>query len=129
MLVPFGGGNRKRQGIVIQCDAAADYSRLKPISAVLDKETLLSQEMLELALWLKERTFCTVFDAVHAMLPSGLYLRVKPTFRAAELTPDLREALSREECAAVEYVASCKGGVDRDRFLAKMGLIAYNDLP
>ena len=129
VLVPFGGGNRKRQGIVIQCDAAADYSRLKPISAVLDKEPLLSQEMLELALWLKERTFCTVFDAVHAMLPSGLYLRVKPTFRAAELTPDLREALSREECAAVEYVASCKGGVDRDRFLAKMGLSADNDLP
>ena len=129
VLVPFGGGNRKRQGIVMEFDVAADYSRLKPILAVLEREPLLDGEMLELALWLKERTFCTVFDAVHAMLPTGLYLQIKPTLRAAALTPDLREALTREEQAAVEYVAASRGGVDRDKLLARMGLPADNDLP
>ena len=49
--------------------------------AVLEREPLLDAEMLELALWLKERAFCTVFDAVHAMLPTGLYLRVKPVYQ------------------------------------------------
>lgn len=129
VLVPFGGGNRKRQGIVMEWDAAADRSRLKPVYSVLEREPLLNDEMLELALWLKERTFCTIFDAVHAMLPTGLYLRVKPTYRAAELTPDLRETMSRDELKAVEYVASVKGGVDRERLLTWMGLTSDNDLP
>lgn len=42
------------------------------------KGTALDGEMVDLALWLKERTFCTVFDAVRAMLPTGLYMRLRP---------------------------------------------------
>lgn len=129
VLVPFGGGNRKRQGIVVERDDAADRSRLKPVFSVLEREPLLNEEMLALALWLKERTFCTVFDAVHAMLPTGLTLRIKPRYHAAALSPDLRETLSGEERAAVEYAASCKAGVERERLLAKIGLSPESDLP
>ena len=129
VLVPFGGGNKKRQGIVVEFDTPADVRRLKPVFAVLEREPLLDAEMLELALWLKERTFCTVFDAVHAMLPTGLYLRVKPVYKAAALSPDLREAMTREERAAAEFVASSKTGVDRERLLTRMGLTRDNDLP
>ncbi len=129
VLVPFGGGNRKRQGIVVERDDAADRSRLKPVFSVLEREPLLNEEMLALALWLKERTFCTVFDAVHAMLPTGLTLRIKPRYHAAALPPDLRETLSGEERAAVEYAASCKAGVERERLLAKIGLSPESDLP
>ena len=59
VLVPFGGGNRQRQGIVVRTDTAEDTARLKPIAQVLEREPLLDGEMMDLALWLKERTFCT----------------------------------------------------------------------
>ena len=53
VLVPFGGGNRRRQAVVMACgqsDAAPD--RLKPILRRLDEEPLFTEEMLELALWM-----------------------------------------------------------------------------
>ena len=37
VMVPFGGGNRKRQGIVVELDAQAEVEKLKPVSAVLDR--------------------------------------------------------------------------------------------
>ena len=83
VLVPFGGGNRKRQGIVVAYDVPAELPKLKPICAVLDPQPLLDDEMMDLALWMKERTFCTVFDAVRAMLPTGLYMRIKPIYKTA----------------------------------------------
>ena len=50
---------------------------MKPLLSVLDPQPLLDDEMLRLAQWLRERTFCTVFDdAVRAMLPTGLYMRI-----------------------------------------------------
>ena len=88
VLVPFGGGNRQRQGIVVRTDTAEDTARLKPIAQVLEREPLLDGEMMDLALWLKERTFCTVFDAVRAMLPTGLYMRLRPMLRLAPKAKD-----------------------------------------
>ncbi|MBQ8753172.1 MAG: primosomal protein N', partial [Clostridia bacterium] len=87
VLVPFGGGNRKTQGIVTGITVAAERPKLKPISALLDEQPLLDAEMLELAFWLKERTFCTLFEAVHAMLPSGLYMKLRPTYRLGFQAP------------------------------------------
>ncbi|HPU59163.1 MAG TPA: hypothetical protein PLG48_06615, partial [Candidatus Avimonas sp.] len=74
-------------------------SKLKPVFSILDRQPLLSDEMLELALWLKDRTFCSVFDAVKAMLPTGLYLKIKPIYKAVEIPKDVLEQLTREERA------------------------------
>ena len=92
VLVPFGGGNRRRQGIVLAYAESGEVAKLKPISAVLDAQPLLNDEMLAMVHWLKERTFCTYFDAVRAMLPSGLYMRIRPIYRVVEELPG--EALS-----------------------------------
>lgn len=87
VMVPFGGGNRSRQGIVMELAETAEVSRVKPLLSVLDPQPLLDDEMLRLAQWLRERTFCTVFDAVRAMLPTGLYMRIKPWYRRRHLRP------------------------------------------
>lgn len=129
VMVPFGGGNRKRQGIVIDYDVAPDVSKLKPVFSVLDKQTLLNDEMIDLALWLKERTFCSVFDAVKAMLPTGLSLRIKPIYKVAEPCSTDLEQLTREERAVYSCVADYSQGIDRERLLTKLGLAEDNDLP
>ena len=48
---------------------------LKSVKAVLDQTPLLSPEMLLLARWMKERYFCTLFDAVRVMLRRGFIIR------------------------------------------------------
>ncbi|MDD4546091.1 MAG: primosomal protein N' [Oscillospiraceae bacterium] len=129
VIVPFGGGNRKRQGIIVGYDVVPDVSKLKPVFSVYDKQPLLSDEMMDLALWMKERTFCSVFDAVRAMLPTGLYLKIKPVYKAASCDKDVIEGLSAQEKAIFECVAGYAEGIDRDRLLTKMGLALDNNLP
>ena len=79
VLVPFGSGNRTRQGLVMACVQQEEAAGLKAVLSVMDTQPLLSPEMVALAQFMQERTFCTLFDAVRAMLPTGLYLQVKPS--------------------------------------------------
>lgn len=65
--VPFGRGDRLRDGIVVKLETAVDCDKLKFISELGDR--VLSDEMVELALWLKERCFCTTYDCLKQMLP------------------------------------------------------------
>jgi primosomal protein N' (replication factor Y) len=134
VMVPFGGGDRRRQGIVMALDQTDTPEKLKPILAVLDEEPLLSEEMLDLAVFMKERTFCTLFDAVRAMLPTGLYMKIRPAYRpAARVTPEMLEALSDEERRLYKRVCALaersENGADRGKLLGSMGLSADSDLP
>lgn len=134
VLIPFGGGNRRRQGIVMALGEAADGKKLKPVVSALDEQPLLNDEMLALALWLKERTFCTVFEAVRAMLPAGLTMRVRVTYRVAPAIPDeILDALPAEEKRLLDRVrARCSrdgSGADREKLLTDLGLSRDSDLP
>lgn len=72
VLVPFGLGNKKKHGVVFEVVSGKLDEKIKPIYAVLDKAPLLSVEMISLARWMKRRYYCTLFDAVKTMLPSGI---------------------------------------------------------
>ena len=50
---------------------------LKAVTAALDEEPVLDRHGLQMALWMRERYFCTVYDAVKAMLPAGLYYALR----------------------------------------------------
>lgn len=81
VIVPFGRGNRRTEGIVLSVGPAdPDLRELKAIAAVLDTEPVLSEDMLRLAVWLRDRYFCTVYDAIHAMLPAGLWYQVESMY-------------------------------------------------
>lgn len=68
--VPFGNGNRQREGIVVKVYTAINSS-LKEITLVIDNKPIISEELVSLALWLKERCFCTTYDCLKQMLPRG----------------------------------------------------------
>ena len=66
--VPFGKGNTERSGIIIaMSNSDKSNLQLKSIIEVLDRP--LSDEMVSLALWMKERCFCTTYDCLKQMLP------------------------------------------------------------
>ena len=83
VLVPFGTGNKRVEGLVLDLVDGERSPRLKPILAPLDSEPVLSGELLQLALWMRNRWFCTVYDAARAMLPAGLYFSVRDTYKVA----------------------------------------------
>lgn len=81
--VPFGAGNRVSDGIVLALGERVDIGKLKYISALLDEEPVLGPEAIQLALWMREHYFCTVYDAARVMLPAGLWFSLKDCWRIA----------------------------------------------
>ncbi|NBI66903.1 primosomal protein N' [Pseudoflavonifractor sp. 60] len=78
VLVPFAAGNRGSDGIVLSVQEAPSAGPpLKSVTAVLDEEPVLDEHHIQLALWMRERCFCTVYDCVKAMLPAGLYFSLR----------------------------------------------------
>jgi len=73
--VPFGRGNRRCEGLVLSIETGSHLPELKLIDALLDDTPVLSEEQLRLALWMRDRFFCTVYDAARAMLPAGMWLK------------------------------------------------------
>lgn len=69
--VPFGRGNVLRDGIVVKTYNAIN-AQLKEIHSVVGGTPVLDEEMVSLALWLKERCFCTTYECLRLMLPRGL---------------------------------------------------------
>ena len=123
VLVPFGGGNRTRQGLVMDCVQQEQTAGLKSVLSVMDAQPLLSLEMVSLARFMQERTFCTLFDAVRAMLPTGLYLQVKPVLRpAVDVDPAVLDTLTPNERQMLAFVSKCPGGADQETLLRRLGM-------
>ena len=73
--VPFTRSNRPTEGIVLALAGESSFEKLKPVLSVLDDEPLLDRNLLSLAMWMRERFFCTVYEAVKAILPAGFWFK------------------------------------------------------
>ena len=83
VIVPFGRGNRLCEGVVLAVEPYREET-LKSIETVLDETPLVDEIMLRLAAFMRDRYFCTFYEAVRAMLPAGLWFQVKETYRLTE---------------------------------------------
>ena len=93
VLVPFGRGSRARMGVVLACDEEPESSKLKFLFDVAPASACLTPELLRLVHFLKERTFCTYYEAVKAVIPYGA--QYKPAVAADGVTPVLQKQLTR----------------------------------
>ena len=93
VLVPFGRGSRARMGVVLACDAEPENAKLKFVFDVAPESACLTPELLRLVHFLKERTFCTYYEAVKAVIPYGA--QYKPAVAADGVTPVLQKQLTR----------------------------------
>lgn len=73
VTVPFARGNRRAEGVVLSVSDHSDYDQPKYIQSLLDDASVLTPDQIKLALWMRERFFCTVYEAVKAILPAGLW--------------------------------------------------------
>ena len=81
--LPFGRGNKPVEGVLLAL-APGDGRELKPVTQCLDDGPILTEKQLRLAAFLRERYFCTFYDAIRAMLPGGLWFRQKLTVALTE---------------------------------------------
>lgn len=101
VYVPFSRGNRRSEGVILALSDHSDYEKLKPITAVLDDAPVLSPEQIKLAFFMRERFFCTVYSAIKAMLPAGLWFDSDGRRKIGDKTIEMAKLCLQPEEASV----------------------------
>lgn len=83
IMVPFGRGNKESEGLILARVQEPKLPGSKAIRQVLDPEPVLDKAGIDLALWMRGRYFCTVFEAVKTILPAGLWYGLREIWSLA----------------------------------------------
>ena len=119
--LPFGRGNKQAEGIVLSLEEG-DATDLKAVERVLDQEPILSQYQLRLAAFLRERCFCTFYDAIRAMLPAGLWFHALQTYSLTEDRSWQEKNLRKEGAEQILRLLLSLGGSAQEETLKPLGL-------
>ncbi|MBE6672072.1 MAG: primosomal protein N' [Ruminococcaceae bacterium] len=106
VYVPFGSANRITPALVL----AVKDGDGKDLKTVLDvyEGYALSEEMIGLVLYMKEQYFCSVADALHCILPSGIPEGLLEIYLPGECFSE-KKYLENSKAAEVQsYIASQK---------------------
>ena len=123
VLVPFGTANHKRQGMILSLAVCNEPpQRIKPVLALLDQTPLLNEEAVQLVYWMKERYFCTFFDAVKLLLPVGINLKVTVSYFPVPEAQWDRENLDMMELRIMEYLGQAQKPVVREKLCDALGI-------
>lgn len=130
VTVPFGIKNKKQLGIVFDISDTTESKRVKKISEVLDKEPMLSHEMLGLAKWIKNRTFCTLYEAAKAMLPVGINHRIVYSYAVnPDADSEIVESLEGAEKEFYDHLAQKNIFVKADTVFKALSMKADSSIP
>ncbi len=121
--VPFARGNGTRQGMVMYL-SEQDSTGLKYISSVLDLEPVLTSEMLSLAQFMHRHYYCTLFEAVKSMLPTGLNYNLTTVYSA--VLGKCTDTLSDDGKAIYEYLCNAKSPQRRESIMGTFGLSDFS---
>lgn len=120
VIVPFGNSPR-RQGIIVSISEESEIPKgLKSIKELLDTEPVLSAEMMDMAGFMKERYYCTFYEACVAMLPVGLGMKLTYSYTYTQNGAEA-ENLSPDESMVINFLIARKKPVRYDILLKNMG--------
>lgn len=131
VLIPFGSSNTKRQGIILERAELSDETgpRLKSIESVLDREPLLTPETLRMVPWIREHTFCTLFEAARLFLPAGLLFQISTEYLLAGPADEIAAKAEDEEQTRIVAYLSHRRAVKREKLLHDIGLASDSAVP
>ena len=92
VMVPFGRGNKESEGLILARVQEPKLPGSKALRQVLDPEPVLDKAGIDLALWMRGRYFCTVFEAVKTILPAGLWYGLREIWSLAMAPETARSA-------------------------------------
>ena len=102
VLVPFGKGNRVSEGMVLELSNELPVGAVKSIRLNVDGDPIATAAEIKLALWMRQRYFCTFYDAIRTILPAAVWYRYKEMWHAVSLPPNTE--LSRREAAVLQLL-------------------------
>ena len=121
VIVPFGRGNRRSEAVVLSV-SSEEADGFKPVFAVMDESPVLSEGFIRMAAFMRERYFCTFYEAIKAMLPAGLWFDTAETFTL--LDEPTRPLKNPSAARIVEFLQDCGGTAGRDVLMKQL-----TDLP
>ena len=116
--VPFGRGNRRTEGVVLSVEPGEDED-LKTVDRQLDEQPVLDRKMLQLAAFMRERYFCTLFDAIRVMLPAGLWFDTRNLISLTDDRAWQEKKLRRQDALQVLQLLQDLGGTAEESALRK----------
>lgn len=119
VMVPFGRANRRTEGIVLTVEPGSE-DKLKPVESCLDDGPILTETQLRLAAFLRERYFCTFFDAIRIMLPAGLWFRTRLTVSLTEERSWKDKTIRKEGAAELLELLENLGGTAQEEALRNL---------
>lgn len=119
VIVPFGRGNRKSEGLVLDVKDMDDAG-LKQIETVLDEEPVISEEFLRMAAFMRDRYFCTFYDAAKSMLPAGLWFSSEEVFTLSskDFSGCLVENCPPDAVKIMQFLADLGGNASKNTLLS-----------
>jgi len=84
--VSFGRNKHMIDALVVSVDCSCNLpeGKIKPIIDVLDDLPVVSDEMIKLVFWIRERYICKYSDAIRLMIPSMIKYEHNITIKAVE---------------------------------------------
>ena len=123
VLVPFGKGNKKRQAIISEIYREETGAKLKPIFEIIDETPLVTDEMVSLANFVADRTFCTFYEALRPMLPIGVNVSVVKSYVLKKEYEKIDlDTLDENEKIIVQCLNNAKNPVKEKRLFEILGV-------
>ena len=110
-MVPFGKGDSARQAVIIELLEEERDESLKEIGAILDDAPLFNDKMIRLALFMKERTFCTVYDALRTMLPGLSHKPQDVTVKMVRLLDSELPKCTEKQLSVIDCLRNTTGEI------------------
>lgn len=84
--VSFGRNKHMIDALIVSVDCSCNFpeGKIKPIIDVLDDLPVVSDEMIKLIFWIRERYICKYSDAIRLMIPSMIKYEHTITIKAVE---------------------------------------------
>ena len=120
ILAPFGGGNKKRLAVVVKAKDIEPLDEAKPIFSVMDEKYALTDEMMKIAEYLSEHTFCTFGEAIKTLLPVGTLDRYEEYFELSDKNFADVSQMNEKARAVYEYIAQ-RGAVKLENIIKEFG--------
>ena len=118
VTVPFGRGNRHTEGVILSLSHVYPQRSVKSILTLVDETPVISPAEIKLALWMRERYFCTFYEALKTILPAGIWYHYRQVYRLA--SAEMPDGLSEQE-RSVWQELSAQGPMDSRQLSAIWG--------
>lgn len=86
VLVPFGYNNGIKVAFVVEILNKTDVNerKIKDIYEILDEESIVSDEMIRLSFWMRDRYVCSYNDSIKTVLPPGDIKDIETLYKVSE---------------------------------------------